>query len=285
MKKGLVLEGGAMRGMFTCGVTDVLMEQGVCFDGIAGISAGAVFGCNYKSGQIGRALRYNKKYCADPRYCSIRSLIRTGDLYGADFCYRELPDELDVFDRQAFAANPMAFYAGATDVATGKCVYHQCRDGSSLDMRWLQASASMPGVSRPVEIEGRFYLDGGIADAVPYAYMEKLGYDRNVIILTQPEGYRKKPASGLAVMKLFLRRYPRIIEAMAVRHEMYNRQMDELDRMEAEKSALIIRPPEDLRIGHTEKNPAELERVYRIGRKEAEKRLAEIRQWLREGVS
>ena len=280
MKKGLVLEGGAMRGMFTCGVTDVLMEQGVCFDGIAGISAGAVFGCNYKSGQIGRALRYNKKYCADPRYCSIRSLIRTGDLYGADFCYRELPDELDVFDRQAFAANPMAFYAGATDVATGKCVYHQCRDGSSLDMRWLQASASMPGVSRPVEIEGRFYLDGGIADAVPYAYMEGLGYDRNVIILTQPEGYRKKPASGLAVMKLFLRRYPRIIEAMAVRHEMYNRQMEEISRREREGSSFVIRPPEALRIGHTEKNPAELDRVYHLGRREAEKRLPELLQFL-----
>ena len=278
MKKGLVLEGGAMRGMFTCGVTDVLMEQGVCFDGIAGISAGAVFGCNYKSGQIGRALRYNKKYCADPRYCSIRSLIRTGDLYGADFCYRELPDELDVFDRQAFAANPMAFYAGATDVATGKCVYHQCRDGSSLDMRWLRASASMPGVSRPVEIEGRFYLDGGIADAVPYAYMEGLGYDRNVIILTQPRGYRKKPAAGPG-MKLFLRRYPKISEAMACRHEMYNRQMEEIDGREAAGTALVIRPPEALNIGHREKNPEELERVYRIGRQEAEKRLAEIRQW------
>ncbi len=280
MKTALIMEGGAMRGMFTCGVMDVLMENGITFDGAAGISAGAVFGCNFKSRQIGRPIRYNKKYCRDPRYCSIHSLLTTGDLYGADFCYRELPDELDVFDRQAFAANPMAFYAGATDVATGKCVYHQCRDGSSLDMRWLQASASMPGVSRPVEIEGRFYLDGGIADAVPYDYMEKLGYDRNVIILTQPEGYRKKPASGLAVMKLFLRRYPRIIEAMAVRHEMYNRQMEEISRREREGSSFVIRPPEALRIGHTEKNPAELDRVYHLGRREAEKRLPELLQFL-----
>ena len=156
-----------MRGMFTCGVIDVLLENGVRFDGAAGISAGAVFGCNFKSGQVGRALRYNKQYCADPRYCSIRSLIRTGDLYGADFCYRELPDELDVFDRNAFAANPMEFYAGATDAATGECVYHRCEDGGDADMLWLRASASMPLVSRPVEIGGRFYLDGGIADAVP----------------------------------------------------------------------------------------------------------------------
>ena len=280
MKTGLVMEGGAMRGMFTCGVIDVLLENGVRFDGAAGISAGAVFGCNFKSGQVGRALRYNKQYCADPRYCSIRSLIRTGDLYGADFCYRELPDELDVFDRNAFAANPMEFYAGATDAVTGVCVYHRCEDGGDADMLWLRASASMPLVSRPVEIDGRFYLDGGIADAVPYACMEKKGYDRNVIILTQPEGYRKKPAAALPVMRLFLRRWPRIAEAMAVRHEMYNRQMEEISRRERDGISLVIRPPEALKIGHTEKNPAELDRVYQLGRREAAKRLSEICQFL-----
>ena len=280
MKTALIMEGGAMRGMFTCGVLDVFMENGIAFDGAAGISAGAVFGCNFKSEQIGRPVRYNKKYCRDPRYCSIRSWLKTGDLYGADFCYRELPDVLDPFDRNAFARNPMAFWVGATDVDTGKCVYHLCTDGGETDMRWFRASASMPAVSRPVRIDGHRYLDGGIADAVPYAYMEQLGYDRNVIILTQPGGYRKKAGSP-SVLKLFLRRYPGICEAMQHRHEMYNRQMDELDRREAEKRALILRPPEDLRIGHTEKNPKELERVYRVGRKEAEKRLAEIRQWLR----
>ena len=283
VKTALVLEGGAMRGMFTCGVLDVLMENGITFDGAAGISAGAVFGCNFKSEQIGRPLRYNMKYCRDPRYCSIRSWLKTGDLFGADFCYRELPDVLDPFDRDAFARNPAVFYVGATDADTGKCVYHRCTDGGKTDMLWLRASASMPVASRPVPIDGRRFLDGGIADAVPYAYMEQLGYRRNVIVLTQPKGYRKK-AENMPVLKLFLRRLPKIREAMARRPEMYNRQMDELDRMEAEKSALIIRPPEDLRIGHTEKDPAELERVYRLGRKEAEKRLAEIRQWLQEGI-
>ena len=281
MKTALIMEGGAMRGMFTCGVMDVLMENSITFDGAAGISAGAVFGCNFKSGQIGRPIRYNKKYCRDPRYCSVRSLFRTGDLYGADFCYRELPDVLDPFDRDAFAGNLMAFYTGATDVETGECVFHLCTDGGGTDMLWFRASASMPIVSRPVRIGDRCYLDGGIADAVPYAYMQEQGYDRNVIILTQPKGYRKKQETA-SVMKLLLRRFPKIREAMERRHEMYNRQMDELDRMETEKTALIIRPPEDLRIGHIEKNPDELERVYRIGRKEAEKRLPEIRQWLRE---
>ena len=280
MKTALVMEGGAMRGMFTCGVTDVLMEHGIPFDGAAGISAGAAFGCNFKSRQIGRPIRYNKKYCGDPRYCSLRSLLKTGDLFGADFCYRELPYVLDPFDSKAFAENPMEFHVGATDVETGECVYRLCTDGGEEDMRWFRASASMPAVSRPVEINGRFYLDGGITDAVPYAHMQKQGYDRLVIVLTQPKGYRKKPQNN-PVMNLFLKKYPHIQAAMRRRHEMYNRQMDELDEMEQNKTALLIRPPESLKIGHTEKDPDQLERVYQIGRKEAEKRLEDIRSWLR----
>ena len=283
MKTALIMEGGAMRGMFTCGVIDVLMRHGITFDGAAGISAGAVFGCNFKSGQIGRPIRYNKKYCADPRYCSVRSILRTGDLYGADFCYRELPDELDVFDRESFRNNPLQFYVGATDVQTGKPVYHLCTDGGTEDMLWFRASASMPMVSRPVKINDLLLLDGGITDAVPYAYMEKQGYRRNVIVLTQPKGYRKEPTSGIAMMKIMLRKYPCITDAMAIRHQMYNRQMDEIDGREASGESLVIRPPQSLQIGHTEKNPNELERVYQIGVREAEKKLDDIQRFLAGG--
>lgn len=282
MKTALIMEGGAMRGMFTCGVIDVLMERGIAFDGAAGISAGAVFGCNYKSGQMGRAIRYNKRYCGDPRYCSVRSLLTTGDLYGADFCYRELPDELDVFDRAAFRENPMAFFAGATDVETGGCIYRELRDGGAKDMLWLRASASMPVVSQPVDVDGRRLLDGGISDAVPFAFMEGLGYDRNVIVLTQPKGYRKAPAAGMPLMRLMLRRYPRVARAMAARHEMYNRQMEQIDAREACDAALVIRPPEPLGIRRTEKRPDELERVYRIGVREAQRRMDEIAAFLAE---
>ena len=283
MKTALVMEGGAMRGMFTCGVIDTFMRHGVTFDGAAGISAGAVFGCNFKSRQVGRPLRYNMRYCRDPRYCSLRSLLRTGDLYGADFCYRELPDELDVFDRAAFRENPLAFYVGATDVRTGQCVYHLCGDGGERDMRWFQASASMPLVSRPVAVDGLLLLDGGITDAVPYAVMDREGYDRQVVVLTQPAGYRKRPAAGLPVIRFLLRRYPKAAEAMAERHRMYNRQMDELDRREADGRALVLRPPEPLAIGHTEKRPGELERVYHIGVREAERRIREIQAFLTVG--
>ena len=278
MKKGLVLEGGAMRGLFTCGVLDVFMEQNIEFDGAAGISAGAVFGCNFKSRQIGRPLRYNKEYCRDPRYCSIRSLVKTGDLYGVEFCYHELPDKLDVFDREAFSRNPVEFYIGATDVTTGKPIFHRCSDGGERDIEWMRASSSMPVVSRPVQIGKYTLLDGGISDPIPYLYMESKGYDRNVLILTQPEGYRKKPTSPL--MPALLRRYPAIAQAMARRHIVYNRQLDQIKERELAGQSYVIRPPEDLKIGHTEKDPEELERVYQIGRHTAEEQLSRVREFL-----
>lgn len=282
MKTGLIMEGGAMRGMFTCGVLDVFLEEGVRFDGAAGISAGACFGCNFKSRQIGRAIRYNKRYSRDPRYCSLRSLLKTGDLYGADFCYRELPDVLDPFDRKAFAENPMAFYVGATDVDSGEIVYHKCGDGGEEDMLWMRASASMPMVSRIVEVDGRRLLDGGIVDPVPYRFMEAAGYDRNVYILTQPAGYRKEASSGLPLMRAALRRTPKMAEAMAGRHKTYNRQMEEIDEKERRGEILVLRPPQSLGIRRTERNPEKLERVYQIGRSEARKALPALRAFLAE---
>ena len=280
MKTGLVMEGGAMRGMFTCGVIDVLLAERIRFDAAAGISAGACFGCNFKSGQLGRPLRYNLRYCRDPRYCSLRSLLKTGDLYGADFCYRELPDVLDPFDRQAFAADPMAFYVGATDVDSGRIVYHLCGDGGERDMQWIRASASMPMVSRVVTVDGLRLLDGGIAEPVPYPVLEEAGCGRNVYVLTQPKGYRKKKPGALPLIRLALRGTPKMAEAMARRHEVYNRQMDEIDEKERRGEILVLRPPESLGISRTEHDPAELERVYRIGRAEAEKALPAIRRFL-----
>jgi predicted patatin/cPLA2 family phospholipase len=280
MKTALIMEGGAMRGMFTCGVIDVFLEEDIRFDAAAGISAGAVFGMNYKSGQRGRALRYNKRYSRDPRYCSLRSLVLTGDLYGAEFCYRDLPDVLDPFDRKAFAENPMAFYVGATDVRTGKAVYHRCTDMGPEDVAWVRASASMPIVSRPVSAGGMLLLDGGIVDAVPYRYMESLGYDRNVIVLTRAAGYRKSPPKGVKAMRMALNRWPRTAEAMELRWGRYNRQMQEIDRLEQTGRALVLRPPRDPGISRTEKDPWELQRVYNMGRQEAKRRLEDVRAFL-----
>lgn len=280
IKRGLVLEGGAMRGMFTCGVLDVFMENDIEFDGAAGISAGATFGCNIKSKQPGRALRYNLKYCKDWRYCSVRSLIKTGDLYGAQFCYHDIPDKLDIFDRETFKNNPMEFYLAATDVETGRPVYHKCTDGGELDILWMRASASMPAVSHLVEINGRKFLDGGITDAVPFKFMEYKGYNRNVIVLTQPEGYRKEKSKATAMFDVMLRKYPNAAKAMRRRPQMYNKQMSDIKLREISGAALVIRPKESLGISRTENDPGELQRVYDLGREVAENRLSEIQDYL-----
>lgn len=277
---GLVLEGGAMRGMFTAGVLDVWMENGIVFDGTIGVSAGAVFGCNYQSGQIGRTLRYNLRFCRDWRYCSIRSLLLTGDLYGAKFCYWTLPMELDEMDYEAYAANPRPFYVVCTDVETGEAVYRLCERGDGDDREWFRASASMPLVSRAVEVSGRKLLDGGIADSVPIRYFESIGYGRNVVVLTQPEGFVKTPSKGLPLLRRALRKYPKVAEAMARRHEVYNETSAYISQREKEGAALVIRPPKALEVSRTEHDPVRLQAAYDLGRQEAVRRLDELKAFL-----
>lgn len=280
MKTGLVLEGGAMRGMFTAGVLDVFMENGITFPGAIGVSAGAVFGCNLKSNQPGRVIRYNTKYSRDPRYVSLRSLITTGDLYGEQFCYHELPDKLDPFDYDTFANAPMAFYVVATDVRTGKPVYHKCGTDGHKELQWLRASASMPVVSRVVHVDGHSLLDGGVADSVPLRYFESIGYQRNVVVLTQPKEYRKAKSHHAPLMKLALRKYPRLANIMARRHEEYNKTMEYIRFREETGDVLVIRPKESLGISRTERDPEKLRAVYALGRKAAEEQLEAVRTFL-----
>ncbi len=277
--KGLILEGGAMRGMFTAGVIDVMLEHEIEYDGVVGVSAGAAFGCNYKSKQIGRAIRYNKRFCKDPRYCSIRSLIRTGDLYGADFCYRELPESLDVFDNETFNANPLKFYAVSTNVDTGKPFYYLCEDGQKC-LPYLRGSASMPLVSRVVEIDGLRLLDGGIADPVPLTFFERQGYEKNVIVLTQPKEYRKRKETLLPLMKVTMKRYPKIVEVMGKRHEEYNKVVEEINRKEEGGEVFVIRPLQKLNVGRIEHNPHKLQKAYDMGRSTMLSRMEELKSYL-----
>lgn len=279
MKKGLVLEGGAMRGMFSAGVMDVLMENSVNFDGVAGVSAGAVFGCNYKSKQIGRTIRYNMKHIKDPQYCSLSSLIRTGDMFGRDFCYEKIPKELDPFDNETFINNPMKFYIVATDLSTGKALYKRIDSADERGLLYMRASASMPLVSTVVKVDDKELLDGGIADSVPLEFFINKGYEKNLVILTQPKGYIKKKNSLLPLMKISLRKYPKLIEAMANRHILYNEQIKYTEQKEAEGKAFIIRPSEKLPIGRLEKNPETLKKVYDLGRAEALKNLEKIKEY------
>lgn len=269
MKYGLVMEGGAMRGLFSAGVNDVLMENNIVFDGAVGVSAGACFGCNYKSGQNGRVIRYNLRFCKDKRYCSIRSLIKTGDMFGAEFCYHTMPDELDIFDYDEFNRNPMAFYVVCTDVETGRPVYKKLNTADYNGLEWIRASASMPLASRIVEVDGRKLLDGGISDSIPLSFMERHGFERNIVILTQPRDYMKKPNKSISLIKTAYKQYPKLVKSYAERPKMYNEQLEYVRTSEAEGKAFVIAPPKALDIGHIEHNPDKLLEVYRTGRKTA----------------
>ena len=282
MKKGLVLEGGAMRGLFTAGIIDVMMEHGVEPDGLIGVSAGAAFGCNYKSRQSGRALRYNKRFAKDKRYCSWQSWWKTGDLYNAEFGYHVIPTQYDIFDDKAFEQNPMAFYAVCTNVETGQAVYKQLEKAGQLTYDWIRASASMPLASKVVELEGMKVLDGGVADSIPLAYFESIGYEKNVVILTQPDGYVKEYNRLMPLMRIALRKYPKMIEAMDKRHLMYNRQLVYVYEAEQAGRALVIRPEKPLPIGHISHDPEEMQRIYDIGHKMGERQIEKIKRFYSE---
>ena len=280
MKKGLVLEGGGLRALFSAGVTDVMMENNIQFDGLIGVTAGATFGCNYKSGQIGRALRYNITFKDDPRYMSWRSFWKTGDLVGAEFIYHILPTELDIFDYEAFRRNPMEFHVVCTDAETGEPVYKKLDDMTSEGLDWIRASASMPIVSRPVHLEGRKLLDGGIVNSIPLKHFQKLGYERNIVVLTQPKGFFKKRTKLMPIFQLTMRKYPAIIKAMGCRHLMYNEQLRYLAEEEKKGNVMLIYPKDILPIGRTELDEEKMRKVYQLGRRTAEQELSKIKEFL-----
>lgn len=280
MKQGLVLEGGAMRGLFTAGVIDVMMKNNIVLDGLIGVSAGACFGCNYKSKQIGRVIRYNKKYCRHPRYCSWRSWLFTGNLFEADFCYHILPTELDPFDVQTFEKNPMEFYLVCTNVETGEAVYKKCDVADFECFEWVRASASMPLVSHAVPIQGGKYLDGAIADSIPLHYFQSIGYEKNIVILTQPDGYVKEECDFMPLVRIALRKYPKCLALLEKRHIMYNDTLEYIRQQEKLGKTLVIRPENFLPIGRISHKPEKLQETYDIGCNIGEKWLPKIKEFL-----
>lgn len=282
MKKGLVLEGGAMRGLFSAGVIDILMENNLLPDGVIGVSAGAAFGCNIKSKQPGRVIRYNKKLAHDWRYASFRSLLTTGDYFGGEYAYHYMPRHLDYFDVETFNNNPMEFWAVCTNVGTGKAVYKRLMEVDNNCLEYIRASASMPIAARIVTVEGKKLLDGGIADSIPLRFFQEQGYDRNLVVLTQPANYVKEPNKLMPLMRLWLRRHPRIIRALEQRHIMYNDQLEYVRQEEKKPNTLVLRPEAVLTIGHLSHNPDDMQATYEHGRKVATKHLEEIKAFFRE---
>lgn len=279
-KSGLVVEGGGMRGIYAAGVLDVMMEQGFNFDGVIGVSAGAIHGCTMVAGQRGRSIRFYKKYCQDKRFMSIRSWIKTGDIVGRDFCYRELPEVLDPFDYDAYVQSDTRFYATCSNLETGKAEYLEITDvHGQIDI--IRASASLPYVSRIVDIDGKKLLDGGCTDSIPFQACQKMGYTRTVVILTRDETYRKKPENTLPA-KFVYHKYPAFINALKHRHEVYNQSREELAKMEQEGSVFVICPSEVLTIDRMCHDPEKIQETYDIGRRDMENLTDSLRAWLEE---
>lgn len=277
MKKGLVLEGGAMRGLFTAGVLDVLMEHDIWPDGVIGVSAGAAFGCNMKSKQPGRALRYNKNLVNDWRYSSLRSLLTTGDYFGGDYAYHYVPRHIDYFDIDTFSKNPMEFWVVCTNVDTGKAEYKRLTEVDYDSLEYIRASASMPIAARIVTVDGKKMLDGGIADSIPLRFFQQQGYENNLVILTQPAGYVKKRSPLMPLMRMWLRRHPRIVQALEDRPAMYNAELDYIKEEESRGKTLVLRPRNKLTIGHISHNPDDMQMTYDQGREVALEHLEEIK--------
>ncbi len=280
-RTGLVLEGGGMRALFSAGVMDVMLENGITFDGVIGVSAGASFGCNYKSRQAGRVLRYNLNYVDHPDYMGVRPLLKTGNIIGAEFAYHTLPTQLDLFDDATYEANPTAFYVVCLDVETGKPIYKRLDKCDREGREWIRASGSMPVVSVPVQVGGYKLLDGAMGDNIPLEYFQSIGYERNVVILTQPRGFQKTPSKAFPLIKMLLKRkYPKVVEAMQRRHVLYNEQLRYLEEQEQMGQTLLIYPPEKLNISRIETNKQKLQDTYDKGREMGLKLLPTIRDFL-----
>ena len=278
MKIGLVLEGGAMRGMFTAGVLDVLLDEQIAVDGAVTVSAGALFGINYPAKQRGRVSRYNLKYLHDKRYMGWHSLFTTGNVVNKAFAFYELPFTLDPFDQATFAASQIDFWVTLTNIETGEPEYVKITDAFA-QMEALRATSAMPMVSRVVEIEGKKYLDGGISDSIPLDKAMALGYDKIIVILTRPLDYRKKPSNNW-LFKLFYRHYPKLIERWANRYAEYNQAVEKVIEMEKAGKIFVIRPSESLDISRLEKDLAKVQAMYDLGVKDGQAALSELKNYL-----
>lgn len=278
---GLVLEGGAMRGMYTAGVLDVFMDNNINIDGIIGVSAGALFGPNYYSKQKGRVIRYSKRFSKDLRYISILSLILTGNVVNKKFAYYKMNKKLDRFDEETFEKNNNDFYAVATNIKTGKPKYFKINN-CIKDMEKLRASSAMPLYTKPVKIDNEYYLDGAISDSIPIKKMKDLGYKKIIVVLTRPLNYKKEELNNKQLNKINkkYKKYPKFINAMINRPGNYNNTLEIIKDLEKKKEIFVIRPSENININVIERNKDNLQSVYNIGVNDANKLINDIKKYI-----
>ena len=276
-KTALVLEGGAMRGLYSAGVLDVFMENNIRADVVYGVSAGALFGLNYKSRQKGRAIRYNLKYAKEKNYMGLYSLVTTGNIMNKDFCFTKLVYELDKLDFETYKNNPVDFYAVVTNLQTGKPEYIKI-DDAQKDMEYFRASGSMPFVSRPVEIDGNLYLDGAVSDAVPFQRVLDSGFEKIIVVLTRNAGYRKK--NPFFPYRLVYGKYPNFVETAKNSHKTYNKTMDLIEKYEAENKIVVLRPSKNVRVQRIEKDTKKLQNIYDLGISDCMQKIDKIKEYL-----
>ncbi len=279
MKIGLVLEGGAMKGMHTSGVLDVFLDNNISFDGAIGVSAGALFGVNFVSKQHGRAIRYNSKYCSDKHYMGLYSLLTTGNVVNTEFAYYTVPQKLDIFDDETYK-NGIPFYVVVTNIETGEAEYPRLNSVFS-EMETLRASGAMPFFSKPVKLGDSYYLDGGVADSIPFEKFREMGYEKLVVVLTKDKDYVKGPMPKKMVEALYAKKYPEFANALINRHEMYNEQVRKLRELEASGDAFVIRPSKPLTISRIEKDPDKLWEAYNQGLDDGKEALPGLLEFLK----
>lgn len=280
-KVGMVLEGGAMRGLFTAGVLDVLMENNIEVDGIIGVSAGSLFGVNYFSNQIGRSIRYNKKYLGNKRYISKTSLLLTGNIVNKDFTYYKITKELDPLDNETFINSKKDYYVTATNIETGKPEYLKITNPYE-QLEEFRASSAMPFASKIIKINNKSYLDGGISDSIPIDKCLELGYENIIVILTQPLGYLKPPLDKKTIKMINLKyhKYPNLISSMIDRHNKYNKTLEKIIDLENKKEIFVIRPSKKINIGINVTDKEKIQEVYDLGVNDCRNIIDNLKEYL-----
>lgn len=279
MKLGITMEGGASRTVFSCGVADAFLEEDIMPDYFVGVSAGIAYGVSYLSKQKGRNLTISQKYMNDKRYMGVRHLLKNRNFYNIPFVFDEIPNKLEAFDYEAFQAFPGKVEACVTNIHTGKAEYLEVpRQDDKFQV--LVASCALPILFQPVKVGKHYYLDGGIADSIPYKHAIEEGCDKNIVILTRERGYvRKSERAGNISIKLY-KKYPNIAEDLKTRPERYNACMEELLEKEKSGEVFVIAPETTYGIGRTESNPEKLTKLYEEGYNQAKRQMADLKRYL-----
>ena len=260
----LVLEGGGLRGVFTCGVLDCFMDHGITFPFTVGVSAGACNGLSYMSGQRGRAKSSNIDLMDKHHYIGFRYLLTQGCIMDFKLLFEDFPERIIPYDYASYFSNPNRFVMVTTNCLTGKAEYFEEKSSSERIMSIVRASSSLPFVSKITYVDGIPMLDGGIVDSIPVIYASEQGYDKQLVVLTRNKGYRKK-SSKMRIAKAFYRKYPALQRALAERNAVYNQTMDLIEQLEEQGKIKVIRPLKPIQVGRMEKDTAKLRELYEEG--------------------